>query len=66
MRGMEQLEVIDHEPSMALNGGTGVGMDALNLICQQSSRMLAPGGFLALETGGQVNLDSSLLNVAQC
>lgn len=47
-----QAEVRLHEPSSALDGGSGSGMDCLEHICSQAARYLKPGGFLAMETGG--------------
>ena len=41
-----------HEPRLALDGGEGLGIDALMPICTGAVAMLAPGGFLALETAG--------------
>jgi len=47
-----QLEVRDHEPYLALNGGFGVGADSLLKICAGAEKHLLRGGFLALETNG--------------
>lgn len=47
-----QAEVGRHEPWSALNGGAGPGCDSLTAICHGATDMLAPGGFLALETNG--------------
>ena len=47
-----QAEVSVHEPSGALDGGQGLGIDALMPICRGAARLLQPGGFLALETAG--------------
>lgn len=47
-----QAEVGQHEPMSALDGGLGEGMDSLQVVCEQAVDMLAPGGFLALETAG--------------
>jgi release factor glutamine methyltransferase len=35
-----------------LDGGAGLGIDALVPICTGAVALLQPGGFLALETGG--------------
>ena len=43
-----------YEPWLALDGGLGLGLDSLALICQGAEDMLQPGGFLALETTGRV------------
>ncbi|KAK9809283.1 hypothetical protein WJX73_000586 [Symbiochloris irregularis] len=48
-----QREVRDHEPWAALDGGGVKGLDCLQAICQDAATMLAPSGFLALETGGE-------------
>ena len=47
-----QAEVRLYEPWLALNGGQGMGLDSLTLICQGALHMLQPGGFFALETTG--------------
>ena len=47
-----QREVGAHEPTSALDGGEGPGMDSLAVICDQAVHMLIPGGFLALEVSG--------------
>lgn len=47
-----QREVRDHEPSLALDGGEGQGLDSLKDICGAAADHLAKGGFLALETDG--------------
>lgn len=47
-----QREVRDHEPWAALDGGGEQGLDCLQAICRGAAAMLAPRGFLALETGG--------------
>ncbi|GAB4817952.1 hypothetical protein N2152v2_004998 [Parachlorella kessleri] len=47
-----QAEVGRHEPHLALDGGAGLGIDALVPICTGAVTWLQPGGFLALETGG--------------
>lgn len=41
-----------HEPHLALDGGSGLGVDCLEPICAGAVAMLQAGGFLALETGG--------------
>lgn len=48
-----QREVRDHEPNLALDGGTGAGLDSLRPLCASAARGLACGGFLALETAGK-------------
>lgn len=48
-----QAEVGRHEPWTALDGGPGDGLDSLAPICAGAATMLAPGGFLALETAGR-------------
>jgi release factor glutamine methyltransferase len=48
-----QREVRDHEPSLALDGGAGAGLDSLRPLCASAARALACGGFLALETAGK-------------
>lgn len=48
-----QAEVGQHEPWLALDGGENLGIDSLVVICRESIDMLAPGGFIALETGGK-------------
>jgi len=47
-----QPEVRYHEPWLALEGGSGMGLDALLPICTGAALHLTPGGFLALETNG--------------
>eukprot|EP00775_Hariotina_reticulata_P001556 gene1556-1896_t len=47
-----QAEVGRHEPWGALDGGREDGTDSLRAICNEAAAMLAPGGFLALETAG--------------
>lgn len=41
-----------HEPWLALDGGAGAALDCFEPIVQGASALLAPGGFLALESGG--------------
>ncbi|KAK3283658.1 hypothetical protein CYMTET_8651, partial [Cymbomonas tetramitiformis] len=48
-----QAEVQGHEPCLALDGGLGDALDSLTPIVLGAVEMLARGGFLALETGGQ-------------
>lgn len=48
-----QREVRDHEPTLALDGGPGAGLDSLRPLCASAARALACGGFLALETAGR-------------
>ena len=45
--GLEPV-VRDHEPHLALDGGSD-GLDALRLIIEAAPQMLAPGGWLVLE-----------------
>lgn len=47
-----QAEVARHEPWLALDGGVGAALDCFEPIVQGASALLAPGGFLALESGG--------------
>ena len=51
-----QREVGAHEPTSALDGGEGPGMDSLAVICEQAVHRLIPGGFLALEVSENVLL----------
>jgi release factor glutamine methyltransferase len=44
------IEVRDHDPHSALDGGTD-GLDAYRLIAPQAARLLAPGGTLIVEVG---------------
>lgn len=44
------VEVADHEPRAALDGGAD-GLDAYRAILADAPRLLAPGGLLALEVG---------------
>jgi release factor glutamine methyltransferase len=44
------IEVRDHDPRLALDGGAD-GLDAYRLIAPQSARLLAPGGAIVLEVG---------------
>ena len=48
-----QREVRDHEPTLALDGGPGAGLDSLRPLCASAAQALACGGFLALETAGE-------------
>ena len=50
--GQLQAEVGRHEPSCALDGGEGLGVDALVPVAAGAVRLLARGGLLVLETGG--------------
>ncbi len=43
-------EVRDHEPLVALSGGSG-GLDIISRIIDQSPRFLRPGGSLLMEIG---------------
>lgn len=47
-----QAEVSLHEPWLALDGGEGLAIDCLVAVCRGAVEMLCPGGFLAVETGG--------------
>ncbi|GAX74214.1 hypothetical protein CEUSTIGMA_g1663.t1 [Chlamydomonas eustigma] len=44
-----QQEVQSHEPRLALDGGDGPGLDALQVICKAAVDLLAQGGLIALE-----------------
>lgn len=52
-----------HEPWLALDGGSDDALKALKAVVRDASCLLAPGGFLALETGGgkQARLVGDLL-----
>jgi release factor glutamine methyltransferase len=58
-----QAEVARHEPWTALDGGEGDGIDSLLEVIEGAAELLAPGGFLALETAGgeQARLLAGLL-----
>ena len=45
-------QVSCHEPWTALDGGQGPGIDVLRAICEEASAVLAPGGYIGMETGG--------------
>lgn len=47
-----QPEVLEHEPLLALDGGSGSGTESLVDVCFGASIQLQHGGFLALETLG--------------
>ena len=47
-----QAEVKDHEPVLALDGGSKLAVDCLVPICEGAADILVKGGFLALETNG--------------
>ena len=47
-----QPEVLEHEPLLALDGGSGSGTESLVDVCFGASVHLQHGGFLALETLG--------------
>ena len=54
------VEVADHEPRAALDGGAD-GLDAYRAIVADAPRLLAPGGLLALEVGiGQASAVAAL------
>ncbi len=46
-----QAEVGRHEPSSALDGGEGPGLDSLAPLVEGAAAMLMPGGVMALEVG---------------
>ena len=48
-----QAEVQCHEPHAALDGGGQDGLPAVDSVCRTALRLLKPGGFLAVETGGE-------------
>lgn len=48
-----QAEVRHHEPHEALDGGGQDGLPAVESLCRAALRLLKPGGFLAIETGGE-------------
>ncbi|MGI5423524.1 putative protein N(5)-glutamine methyltransferase [Streptomyces sp. CA-179760] len=48
--GLLPLEARDHEPLVALDGGTD-GLDALRRVAAEAPRWLAPGGCVLVETG---------------
>lgn len=48
-----QAEVKRHEPHEALDGGGQDGLPAVDSVCRAALRLLKPGGFLAIETGGE-------------
>lgn len=57
-------EVRDHDPHRALDGGID-GLDAYRLIAPEATRLLAPGGTLAVEVGlGQSGDVQGLLTAA--
>lgn len=58
---MQQREVGQFEPWLALDGGLGLGLDSLTPICSGAAKMLQPGGFLAVETTGTADFCSSEL-----
>lgn len=54
------VEVADHEPRAALDGGAD-GLDAYRAVVADAPRLLAPGGLLALEVGiGQASAVAAL------
>lgn len=67
MQGL-QAEVGQYEPELALDGGEGLGIDALAPICRGAVEMLQPGGFLAVETAGgeQAEYIAQLLQHLRC
>jgi release factor glutamine methyltransferase len=58
------LEVRDHDPLAALDGGTD-GLDAYRALIPQAARLLAPGGALVVEAGrGQTSAIGELMMAA--
>eukprot|EP00210_Caulerpa_lentillifera_P001642 g1578.t1 len=57
-----QVEVSEHEPHLALDGGSVHGTESLNTILDQAGVHLVPGGFLALETQGLEQIEQ-LVNI---
>jgi release factor glutamine methyltransferase len=58
------IEVRDHDPHRALDGGTD-GLDAYRLIAPEAMRLLAPGGTLVVEVGhGQSSDVEGLMTAA--
>jgi len=51
-----------HEPSNALDGGGGLGLDCLVEVCAQAAVFLRPDGFLGIETGGELVCSHALQN----
>jgi release factor glutamine methyltransferase len=47
-----QAEVGAHEPASALDGGPGQGLESLRDICAGAGGVIAPGGYIAIETAG--------------
>jgi release factor glutamine methyltransferase len=47
-----QREVGAHEPMLALDGGSGEGLEAFGPLCDGAAGALRPGGFVGLETNG--------------
>jgi release factor glutamine methyltransferase len=58
------IEVRDHDPLLALDGGTD-GLDAYRALIPQAARLLAPGGALVVEAGhGQSGEIQGLIDAA--
>ena len=58
-RQLEQAEV-RHEPELALDGGSGTGLDCLTDIVRGAAEVLQPCGFLGLESNGASVPESSM------
>jgi release factor glutamine methyltransferase len=58
------IEVRDHDPHRALDGGSD-GLDAYRALIPQTAPLLAPGGVLAMEVGDGQSADVERLMVAE-